>query len=229
MLFSSTVSLNSSTFTYSFLKEDFEEEKNILLDYYEHMFEEPRVKMSFVNQLDCVNFTDYNPPITHIKGYRISGIHYIFCPTQYVSEIHVDQLACVPNQEVLDRLGFDDVPVGQPQVLSLQLPLSVNDTAITSFYTKDSSPIKRDITLYNKVSYNYNRSIIPGTERAYYYLHRKSRIEKIDEFTFTKPAIINVSLPHQVYNPGEARDLLSIRFLKDPWEWIPEDQEKNIP
>ena len=67
MLFSSTVSLNSSTFTYSFLKEDFEEEKNILLDYYEHMFEEPRVKMSFVNQVDCVNFTDYNTTITHIK------------------------------------------------------------------------------------------------------------------------------------------------------------------
>jgi hypothetical protein len=89
--------------------------------------------------------------------------------------------------------------------LALQIPFRNCNNTFTNFWYTDEPPIIK----------------LTENNRPYEYFERR-KCKLITRFSLTRPAFINVKVPHNVENPTELPRLaISIRWVEDPWDLVP--------
>jgi len=104
------------------------------------------------------------------------------------------------------RIHTDWRPTDYGDQLALQIPLDNCDEAITEMWESSYDP---------PVQYTDNGQP--------YRFFDPEKCRKVTEFRVTKPVLFRTDIPHSVSNPGtKPRRAISVRFKKDPWEWVNE-------
>jgi hypothetical protein len=87
-------------------------------------------------------------------------------------------------------------------------------------------PIKNcghTFTRFYKDTGKYTTWINPETNASYLLLDEENP-ELLGEYYLTKPTLLNILVPHQVFNPTlHPRVCLSFRFKDDPWHLVNKD------
>jgi hypothetical protein len=101
-----------------------------------------------------------------------------------------------------------DTPDKRSNNLALNFPIKHCNNTFTRFY-KDTG---KYVDWVNKET------------NASYRLLDEEEPELIGEYHLTKPTLLNILVPHQVFNPNrQHRVCLSFRFRNDPWHLVTKD------
>ncbi len=104
------------------------------------------------------------------------------------------------------RIHTDWRPNDYGDQLALQIPLDNCNESITELWESSYDP---------PVQYTDNGQP--------YRFFDPNKCKKVTEFCLTRPIMFRTDVPHSVSNTSnKVRRAISIRFKKDPWEWINE-------
>jgi hypothetical protein len=159
-----------------------------------------------------------------VLGRRVSVVVLIVSPSNHVAAPHTDGTFALSRDE-------KGITKSIERRLALNIPVSGCDGSLTRFYTSsDKNPTKITSETYTKYQTEKMKEIMESSlssgltdDTPYYAIHRRQYLTKVSELELTSPTLINVgSSVHEVVNFKKTpRVALSLRFDKDPWDWIP--------
>ena len=204
-------------FPYSFFKGDCER----IVEFYSanNSVKDILIKPVFFEVIDI-------PSKLTVLGRRVSVVVLIVSPSNHVAAPHTDGTFALLRDE-------KGIIKSIERKLALNIPVSGCEGSLTRFYTSsDKNPTKLGVgqdtfTKYQteKMKEIMESSLSSGLtdDTPYYAIHRRQYLTKVAELELTSPSLINVgSSVHEVVNFKKTpRVALSLRFDKDPWDWIP--------